>query len=104
VLQHECKHGTWLLVARLADSVVIVALVFWSKPKRFLLHRADLFLVAQAPRHADFITIDGVDGLLLIARDDVEFRELLSTEDVHACLAWVPDRADRTCKSGGGTP
>ena len=50
--------------------------------------------VAQAPGRANFVAIDGVDGLFVVARGEAEFFELLGAVDVHTSLAWVPDGAD----------
>ena len=59
-------------------------------------------VVAQAPGRANFVAIDGVDGLFVVARGEAEFCELLSAVDVHTSLAWVPGGADWAGEVGSG--
>lgn len=67
-----------------------------------MVNGALFFVVAKAPGRANFVAIDGVDGLFVVARGEAEFCELLSAVDVHTSLAWVPDGADWAGEVGRG--
>ena len=67
-----------------------------------MVNGALLAVVAQAPGRANFVAIDGVDGLFVVARGEAEIFELLGAVDVHTSLAWVPGGADWAGEVGSG--
>ena len=85
-----------------AGSLLIITVVFRPKPERLLVNGALFVVVAQAPGRANFVAIDGVDGLFVVARGEAEFFELLGAVDVHTSLAWVPGGADWAGEVGSG--
>ena len=91
-----------LLGALSSACSLVIARILRPKPERLLVDSASLVVVAQAPGRANFVAIHGVDGFFVVARDEVEFCEILAAEEVHTSLAWVPDRADLALEVGSG--